>query len=228
MKIFFISNFSICSFIVACKNKSENKIEIKTSDSDQASNRSADSLLRVKATRDSIQSAKRRDSILLRTTQNILLSLKNKNYSSFANYIDPVAGIRFSPYGHVDTNHHVRFSKAKFIAESGKANPDMIVWGEFDGTGDPIRMTLNNYLQRFVYDVDFIKPEKRTVNEFIGAGNSLNNLLSVYKDHDFTESHFSGFDKKYAGMDWKSLRLVFKERNKRFFLVAIIHDEWTI
>ena len=104
----------------------------------------------------------------------------------------------------------------------------MIVWGEFDGTGDPIRMTLNNYLQRFVYDVDFIKPEKRTVNEFIGAGNSLNNLLSVYKDHDFTESHFSGFDKKYAGMDWKSLRLVFKERNKRFFLVAIIHDEWTI
>jgi hypothetical protein len=42
-------------------------------------------------------------------------------------------------------------------------------------------MTLNNYMQRFVYDVDFAKPEKRRVNEFIGAGNSLNNLESVYK-----------------------------------------------
>ena len=41
----------------------------------------------------------------------------------------------------------------------------MIVWGDFDGTGDPIKMTLNNYMQRFVYDVDFVKPEKRSVNE---------------------------------------------------------------
>jgi len=29
-------------------------------------------------------------------------------------------------------------------------------------------------------------------------------------------------------MDWKSLRLVFKERNGKFFLVGIGHDEWTI
>ena len=89
-------------------------------------------------------------------------------------------------------------------------------------------MTLNNYMRRFVYDVDFVKPEKRTVNDFIGTGNSLNNLDSVYRGCDFTESHFSGFEKKYAGMDWKSLRLVFKERNGKFFLVGIVHDEWTI
>jgi hypothetical protein len=79
-----------------------------------------------------------------------------------------------------------------------------------------------------VYDVDFIKPENFKVNDFIGLGNSLNNLSSVYKDCDFTESHFSGFDEKYGGMDWRSLRLVFKERNKRFYLVGVVHDEWTI
>ena len=55
-----------------------------------------------------------------------------------------------------------------------------------------------------------IKPETRKVNEFIGHGNSLNNLLSVYKNCDFTESHFSGFEKKYECMDWRSLRLIFK------------------
>ncbi len=109
-----------------------------------------------------------------------------------------------------------------------KSDQDMIVWGEFDGTGDPIKMTLHNYIQRFVYDVDFAKPETRRVNEFIGSGNSLNNLDSVYKNCDFTESHFSGFEKKYEGHDWRTLRLVFKERNGKYFLVGIVHDEWTI
>ena len=228
MKIFFISIISVCSFFIACRNKSGNKNEKANSDSIQTLNRKTDSLLQVKRLQDSIQLVHRKDSILLKLTQTILLTVKNKNYSAFANYIHPVAGIRFSPYGYVDTANDIIFSKAKFIAQAGNPNQDMIVWGAFDGTGDPIRMTLNNYIQRFVYDVDFVKPEKRSVNKFIGGGNSLNNLDSVYKDCDFTESHFSGFEEKYGGMDWKTLRLVFKERNGKFFLVGIVHDEWTI
>lgn len=203
-------------------------MEPATGDSLQAIERNADSLLKAKHIQDSIKLRHRKDSILLRLTNNILVALKNKNYSAFANYIHPVAGIRFSPYGYVDTLKHLRFSRQKFITQARKDDQDMIVWGEFDGTGDPIRMTLNNYMQRFVYDVDFVKPEKRSVNDFIAAGNSLNNLLSVYENCDFTESYFSGFEKKYEGMDWKSLRLVFKERNGRFLLVGIVHDEWTI
>jgi len=216
--------------MIACKDKSKNesKIETTTENSIQSVDHKADSLLKIKSFQDSIQLVQRKDSILLKTTQNILTLLKSKNYSAFANYIHPVEGIRFSPYGFVDTAHDIKLSKQKFINEAGKSLQDMIIWGEFDGTGDPIKMTLNNYMQRFVYDVDFVKPEKRSVNGFIGSGNSLNNLELVYKNCDFTESHFSGFDKKYAGMDWKSLRLVFKARDRKFFLVGIVHDEWTI
>ena len=228
MKKLFVIIVSICSFAIACKNKSESKIETTTGDRTKTIDRNADSLLQAKRLQDSVRSVHRKDSILLKLTQNILITLKNKNYPAFANYIHPVSGIRFSPYGYVDTLSHLRFSREKFIATAKDDNQEMIVWGKFDATGDPIKMTLNNYLQRFVYDVDFIKPEKRTVNEFIGTGNSLNNLLSVYKNCDFTESYFSGFKKEYAGMDWKSLRLVFKERNGKFFLVGIVHDEWTI
>lgn len=166
--------------------------------------------------------------MLLKLTEDILSALKNKNYSAFANHIHPQAGIRFSPYAFIDTIRHVKFTKQKFIAEATGVEQDMIIWGEFDGTGDPIRLTLDNYLKRFVYDVDFLKPGQRSVNKFISSGNSLNNLDSVYKDCDFTESYFSGFDKKYEGHDWRALRLVFKERNKRFYLVGIVHDEWTI
>ena len=229
MKNLFVFIISVCFFIVACKDKAkENKVGLETGDSVQAINRKRDSLLTAKHSQDSIKLRHRKDSVLLRLTNNILVALKNKNFSVFANYIHPVSGIRFSPYGYVDTLSHLRFSRDKFITTAKDDNQEMIVWGKFDATGDPIRMTLNNYLQRFVYDVDFVKPEKRTVNDFIGAGNSLNNLLSVYKNCDFTESYFSGFKKEYAGMDWKSLRLVFKERNGKFFLVGIVHDEWTI
>lgn len=230
MKKFFITSILICLLAIACndKSKKESNVETTTADSGQVVDRKADSLLRIKNVQDSIQLLRRKDSILLRTTQTILITLKNKNYLAFANYIHPVEGLRFSPYGYVDTVHDIKVSRQKFINEAGKTPQDMIVWGAFDGTGDPIRMTLNNYLQRFVYDVDFVKPEKRSVNKFIGGGNSLNNLESVYKNCDFTESHFSGFEEKYGGMDWKTLRLVFKNRNGKFFLVGIVHDEWTI
>ena len=230
MKKLFIFFISVCLLTIACndKAKKESTVENTTTGSVHSIDRKTDSLLKIKNYQDSIQSGRRKDSILLKMTQAILATLKNKNYSTFANYIHPAEGIRFSPYGYIDTVHDIKFSKQKFINEIGKPEQEMIVWGAFDGTGDPIKMTVNNYLQRFVYDVDFSKPEKRKVNEFIGGGNSLNNLLSVYKNCDFTESHFSGFEEKYGGMDWRSLRLVFRNRNGRFLLVGIVHDEWTI
>ena len=136
---------------------------LETGDSIQAIDRKTDSLLQAKHIQDSIKLRHRKDSILLRLTNNILVALKNKNYSAFANYIHPVAGIRFSPYGYVDTLRHLKIFKREIYGHRQENdNQEMIVWGEFDGTGDPIKMTLNNYMQRFVYDVDFVKPEKRS------------------------------------------------------------------
>jgi hypothetical protein len=179
-------------------------------------------------TEDTVQTVtSNKDSVLLQLTNDILKEIKNKNYSALANFIDPISGIRFSPYGFIDTINHMVFSKEKLAEQVTKTKQSKILWGEFDGSGDPINMTLDEYFQKFVYDVDFIKPEKQKVNDFIGTGNSLNNLLEVYKGCDFTESHFSGFDKKYEGMDWRSLRLVFKETNGKYWLVGVVHDQWT-
>ncbi len=200
----------ICLFITACKDETKKKGKITPT-----------------ATNTAQASESNPDSVLLHLTQDILTAFKTKNYSAVADFIDPVSGIRFSPYGYIDTIRNVIFSKEKFAEQAGRSNQDKIIWGEFDGSGDTINMTLNEYIAKFVYDVDFSKPETRKVNEFIGHGNSLNNLLSVYKDCDFTESHFSGFEKKYEGMDWRSIRLIFRERDGKFFLVGIVHDQWT-
>ena len=228
MKRLFIAITAVLGLFISCKDRSQRKVEVSTKDSIEKINPQTDPSRKVNTIEDSVQIAQHKDSLLLRITDNILRTIKNMNYSALASYIHPVEGIRFSPYAYIDTLHHIKFSSNAFLVQANSSDQDIMVWGEFDGSGDPIKMTLDAYMQRFVYDVDFIKPEKRSVNKFISGGNSLNNLLAVYKNCDFTESHFSGFEEKYGGHDWRTLRLVFKETNKKLYLVGVVHDEWTI
>jgi hypothetical protein len=41
------------------------------------------------------------------------------------------------------------------------------------------------------------------------------------------EYHFTGFEPDYGGLDWRSLRLVFMQDGDEWFLIGIVHDEWT-
>ena len=167
------------------------------------------------------------DSAVIPLTNQILADIKKKDYQKFAEYFHPTDGIRFSPYGYVDTVRDVHLSRDKFI-QILKNNQQKLNWGSYDGSGDPIMLTVPAYFAKFVYDVDFLKPEKSSLNKSIGFGNSLNNLEKVYPGCPFTERHFSGFEKKYEGMDWRSLRLVFKKYSGKYYLVGVVHDQWTI
>lgn len=166
------------------------------------------------------------DSVLLETTKKVLTALKNKDYVSLASYIHPVTGVRFSPYSYIDTERDITLKREEFTESVNKK--DILIWGNYDGSGDTIRLTIDNYFKKFVYDHDFLNAEKTSLNKIMGKGNSTNNLEEVYSDCAFTESYFSGFDKKFDGMDWESLRLVYKKYGDRYFLVGIVHDQWTI
>jgi hypothetical protein len=37
-----------------------------------------------------------------------------------------------------------------------------------------------------------------------------------------------GAKPEYAGLDWASLLLVFEQYESRWYLVALVHDQWTI
>jgi hypothetical protein len=141
MKKLFIAFILASSFVIGCSDNSKKgtTVEKTSTNTDQPISRNADSLLKAKKLQDSIRAAHRKDSVLLRLTDNILTTIKNKNYSAFGNYIHPVLGIRFSPYAFVDTIKDVKFSRQKFINAAGKAEQDMIVWGSYDGTGDPYK-----------------------------------------------------------------------------------------
>ena len=205
---------TIIFFDVACKNKSGKKQD--------------EPVIPTISAADSVLIKQQKDSTLLSLTKDVLTVIKNKNYDSLALFIHLVEGVRFSPDAFIDTPAHKIFTAAAFKKEATAKKQQKFTWGEYDGSGDPISLTIDEYFKKFVYDVDFLTPETRKVNEFIGGSNSQNNLLTVYDSCDFTESHFSGFDKKMDGMDWRSIRLVFKMKDGKYFLVGIIHDEWTI
>ena len=167
------------------------------------------------------------ESNVLALTKGVMAALRDSNYKALAAFIHPSIGVRFTPYGYVDTVQDIVLKPGEILNElSGQ--PVTRTWGEFDGTGDPIKMTLKAYMNKFVYDVDFSTPEVININKIVSLGNAPDNIRAVYGDVQYTESHFSGFDKKYDGMDWRSLRLVFKNIEGKDWLVGIIHDQWTI
>jgi hypothetical protein len=101
-------------------------------------------------------------------------------------------------------------------------------WGKSMGTGEPITLTFAEYYQGFVYGADFMKAPKVGYNTVIGRGNTINNWPEVYPNGIMVEYHFPGFDEKFQGMDWRSLRLVFEREKEIWYLVGIINDQWTI
>lgn len=157
----------------------------------------------------------------------VLEALKAKDYQKFAGYFHPDSGVRFSPYAFVEPANDIQLTSEDLLMQLSQNEP--LTWGTYDGSGEPITSTVAAYIEKFVYDANFLNAEKTAVDSFIGSGNSLNNLREAYPTNvHFTEHYFSGFDKKYEGMDWRTLRLVWALHEGKYYLVGIVHDQWTI
>ncbi len=160
----------------------------------------------------------------LETIKNEILStLRSKDFTKFSKYIHPEKGVRFSMYAYVQPKTDKHFTKEEFV----KYMPTNIkfTWGEKDGTGDKLVLSIENYLTQWVFKKDFIGAEYHQ-NVYKGTGNSINNLKEIYPNADFTENYIPGSE-EYGEMDWNSLRFVFEELYGTRYLVAVINDQWT-
>lgn len=163
---------------------------------------------------------------VLSTALEVVELLKITDMAGVSDYVHPSLGLRFTPYDYVDTQSNLVFTAAQV---AGLAQDNTVyLWGNFDGTGDPINQTYSAYHQSFVYDEDFLNPHMIGINTKLGMGNSLNNVDTAYPNGQFIEFHFTGFDPQYGGMDWGSLKLVFEDVAGSWYLVGIIHGQWTI
>ncbi len=171
-------------------------------------------------------SPQKAERIISKTATEVLNALKDRNFEKFAGFAYPEKGVRFSPYAHVDIENDLVFTSLE-IKDFGN-DSTVYKWGVYDGSGLPIEMTFIDYYNEFIYDKDFANARLISYNQIIGRGNIINNIFDIYTRCIIVEYHFPGFDPKYEGMDWRSLILVFEKKEDIWYLVGIIHGEWTI
>lgn len=151
--------------------------------------------------------------------------LKEYDLKALAQRVHPEKGLRFTPYAFVDGDQDLVFT-AQEIQQAGSGKK--YIWGSYDGSGEPIELTFEEYFKKFVYDADFAQAKEIGYNETLGKGNSLDNSKEFYEDSYIVEYYFPEIDPQYQGLDWRSLRLVFEKSGDNWYLTGIIHDQWTI
>ena len=156
----------------------------------------------------------------------ILLAMKNKDMNALSSFVHPQKGLRFSPYTNINTSTDLIFPVASI--SNLLSNNTTYNWGKYDGSGNPIDLIFNDYYAKFIYDKDFLAAPQISFNEVLQRGNMINNIATVYPQGVTIEYHFPGFEEQYKGMDWESLKLVFEQSGTDWYLVGIIHEQWTI
>lgn len=203
------------TLLTACKKTPEKPVPNIIDSMAQAKEKSIETAAQKKKT----------DEVAVKTANDkILQALKSKDYKTFASFIHPEKGITFSMYGFVDPKEDMHFSKADF--EKYLFTKTVYTWGAQDGSGDPYKATINDYLTKWVFSMDFTASQY-SLNKFLAGGNSLNDLKKIYPGQDFTENYIKGTGKD-GEMDWKTIRFVFEEFQGKQYLVAVVNDQWTI
>lgn len=161
---------------------------------------------------------------VLAQAKKVVAALKNKDMRRLSDFVHPTKGVRFSPYGNL-SDEDLTFKKSQiptlFLVRR------TFVWGNYDGSGEPINLGFPQYFDRFVYDQDFARAPRVAYDRIIRQGNTAINIKETFPSARFVEYHFPG-TRKNNNLDWRSLRLIFEKSGGRWYLVGISHDRWTI
>jgi hypothetical protein len=171
-------------------------------------------------------SAEQARDIIAMTASRAVQALKSRDMNELSKLVHPVKAVRFSPYAFLDVKADQRFTAV--MIRGALADSKARVWGRYDGSGKPIRLSFSEYYKRFVYDRDFAHASEIFYNGTRESlGNTHDNSREEYPEAIIVEFHVPG----PAGQDdtgFRGLRLVFEQYRDAWYLVHIIHDEWTI
>ena len=163
--------------------------------------------------------------LLLAQAGSVLELLKEKDYTALSGLIHPQKGVTLTPFSTVSTECDRTLTQTD-VAEL-EENQQTYVWGVMDGSGSPIRSTCSDYFDRFVYNADYAQAPEVGVDTVLMSGNALENVSDAYPDARFVDYNFPGIDPGKNGYDWCSLKLVFEPWQNEWYLVGLIHSEWT-
>ena len=164
--------------------------------------------------------------VLVDTAQHAVLSLKTHDYVALAALADDTKGIRFTPYSTVDPETDVTLTPDQI---KGLENDESVyTWGIVDGRGSLIEMTIPQYFEQYVFNVDYTQAPQIGIDKMIISGNALENIPDAYPGCRFVDFCFPTLDPYNQGLDWCSLKLVFRPDETQWKLVGIVHSQWTV
>lgn len=155
-------------------------------------------------------------------------ALKLRHYARLSQLAHPHKGVRFSPYGYVDTSVNPVLTRKQIAALA--TDPRRRTWGSHDGTGEPIRLTFAQYFRKYIWDRDYTRPVRQTYNAAARTGPSptLDRIWEIFPNATLVNAYFPGSDPDGGAMDWSGLWLVFERIGDAWYLTGIVHDAWTI
>lgn len=169
------------------------------------------------------EKSQRAPPLSLRATADLALgSLATKNVVRLARFVHPRRGVRFSVYGQPNPRD-VRLSAAAI--RGAMASQASRVWGTFDGSGEPMRLTFQKFAD-FLYACDYVNEGAVRVNPSSRADGVEEAPASktAKRSVEVVEYSCPTDDTRM----WSSLRFELEKAQGRWLLVAIVHDGWTI
>ncbi len=165
-------------------------------------------------------------SIIASRAREVIVAIKNRDMQRLSTFVHPTKGLRFSQFGYVLPESDRLFSRRE-VASLFRSNR-RYRWGTYDESEKPIYLSARQYFNKFVYRQDMLRAKEVKYNTQIKPGNTIPNVLEAYP-RAITVAYFhTGSDPRYDGMDWEVLWLAFEKKDKNWYLVAIVTDEWTI
>ena len=152
---------------------------------------------------------------------------QTRDGNRLASLVHPEKSVRFSPSAYVDIETDLVFSPDQ--VKRFWTDRSIYVWGYAEGTGDPINMTPAQYVREYVLSRDFRHPSSINVNDDRASGNTQNNAATVYPAGTRVEYYIQpSVRDAMAQHDWAALRLVFEQIGSAWFLIGVIHDQWSV
>lgn len=161
------------------------------------------------------------ESQLINLAFEVTSCLQKRDYAALSFYAHPEFGVVFSPFSTVSLTSDKCFT-ANEISRFRKDDTKYI-WGVYSN-GKPIELTPVDYFEEFVYDAGYVLPDAIGVDYIVRSGNALENVTETFPDAHYVDLYINGTN----DTDWKTLRLVFEERDGKQYLTAIIHSAYTV
>lgn len=164
--------------------------------------------------------------LLLRAAALACDAIARRDFAALASYVHPDRGVTFTPYSTVDFDADLTFTAEQI--RGWEQDQTAYIWGLEDGRGLPIQMTAAQYLNRYVWDADYTRAPEIGIDRIITGGNALENVAEAYEGCRFVDFCHPSADPVNDGLDWSSLKLVFQAGDRGWYLVGVVHGEWTV